>query len=79
MHTYVILCIIETTVRQGIFETIKFRGSLKIVENCNFRGINFCGIDTENFWLYGTFQPRYTLTCIFPCNWMLLTPYLALY
>ena len=32
-----------TTVRQGISEALKFRGSLKIVENCNFRGINFRG------------------------------------
>ena len=36
------------TVRQGIFEALKFRGSPKIAENCNFRGINnFRGIDTE--------------------------------
>ena len=35
------------TVRQEISEALKFHGSPKIAENCNFCGINFCGIDTK--------------------------------
>ena len=37
----------SVTVRQGILETLKFRGSPKIAENYNFYRINFHGIDTK--------------------------------
>ena len=50
MNTYtniIVTALQATTARQGIFKALKFCGSPKIAENCNFCGINFRGIDTE--------------------------------
>ena len=57
-----------STVRRGISEVLKYRGSPKIAEICNFRGTNVHGIDTKILAIQHVSSALYLHVAFFPCT-----------